>query len=354
MALPLERKPLVTTAALSPIRTPGTMAIVGGVAQRPSAMPLPMPPSMQAPPTMLAQQQPMLPPAHHVQSEVQLQMQAQAQAQQRAQAQAQMQAQQQAQAQAQIQQMQLMQMQQMQAQIARPSSVPGAIGSAPFMAQQGMAHGMAPLARPSTSPMGKPLPAPSTPKAFSPSPSGGDEESSPLTYQVYAADAAPSQRAMAPSQVSFSDVLKPKPSIGKRVGFALVGVSVVVATAVLIIVGTADDPPSRTALPSASANASATLGAAGAAGTAAAGTVAATAAVTAPPAEPPPTVASVSTTTAADAPAPTPTTVKSAKPKASAAAAPPKPAPSLKGVALPPNPFGGGPAPSLKPPGKRK
>jgi len=305
---------------------------------------------MQAPPTMLAQQQPMPAVAPQVQSAVQMQMDAQMQAQQRAQAQAQMQAQQQAQAQAQIQQMQQMQMMEMQAHIARPSSAPGApdaFASAPYM---GMPHGMAPLERPSTSPLAKPLAAaPSTPKAFSPSPSGGDEESSPLTYQVYAADAAPSQRAMAPSQVSFSDVLRPKPSLGKRVGFALVGVCVVVGTAILIIAGTADDPP-RTALPSASANASSVAGSAGTATPA----TAATTAVAVPPAEPPPV-----TTTAADAPATTPTTAKSAapKPKASAAigtATAPKPAPSLKGVALPPNPFGGAPAPSLKPPGKRK
>jgi hypothetical protein len=170
---------------------------------------------------------------------------------------------------------------------------------------------------------------PSTPKAFS-SPQGmGHPPAGPLTYQVYSGDVVPSLRS-APSHGSFSDVSgvtarrKPGMSLGARVCLALVAVCVVVGTASLVVLGTADDSRAK-----------------------------ATEAPTArPPAEPAPAepapVVLATAEAAAPEPAPPPVASVSAPAKPSKAKARGGAAPALRGVAVPPNPFAGAAKTSAK------
>jgi len=165
-----------------------------------------------------------------------------------------------------------------------------------------------------------------------------------LTYQVYAPDALPSHRSM-PSLASASfPIAAPKPSIALRVCLVLVGVCVVVGTAALIIVGASDDSPSAS-------KASTAAAASAAASPTSSPSASASSAVSAAPDPAPPVIAAV-------APTPPDPPVAPVKPAASAKGAKAKAAgssaPGLRGVALPPNPFGAGAGGAAKPPAKKK
>lgn len=169
------------------------------------------------------------------------------------------------------------------------------------------------------------LPVPSTPRAFAP-PSGfagaSDEESAPLTYQVYAADSVPPPRPMNMSRMSMPD-FAPKPNIKARLGLGLVAACVFVATVVLIIAGASDDPPRSKKTAAAAATS--------AAPTIAAATLLVAPVVIAPPAVDPAPAASAAVTDPPPAPAPK----AKAKGKGAGSAA-------ARGATLPPNPFAAG------------
>lgn len=173
-------------------------------------------------------------------------------------------------------------------------------------------------------------------------PPGVGGESSPLTYQVFTPDTVPPPRSMQPSRVSFPDAT-PRSSLRLRIGLAAVAVGVVLATTLLIIVGAADDPPHA-----ASASAKSASVAAGPTSSPSAAPPVVSAALLA---DPPLVVAAVTAEPIAD---PTPPPAKPAKgAKGAKAASAASAAPALRGVALPPNPFGasGGAA---KPAAKKK
>ena len=176
--------------------------------------------------------------------------------------------------------------------------------------------------------------------------SSADPESGALTYQVYAPEALPPARPMNLSRMSFPDVA-PKPNIAARVGLALVAACVVVGTAVLVIVGTADEPRAKTAAVTAPAAANANANATG--DTTGAASALAPVASAPPIAEPPP-VAADPPPPVADPPPPAPVAAKAKGSKAKGASS----AGGLRGVAVPPNPFGGGAgAPAAKPAKKK-
>lgn len=170
----------------------------------------------------------------------------------------------------------------------------------------------------------------------------GDDESAALTYQVYAPEALPPARPMNLSRTSFPDVA-PKPNIAARVALALVAACVVVGTAVLVVVGTADEPHAKTAAATnaASMNANAIGDTTGAAPALAIAPVTSAA----PIADPPP----VADAPIADPPAPPPPVVKTKSSKAKGASS----AGALRHVALPPNPFGGGGGAAARPSKKK-
>lgn len=184
------------------------------------------------------------------------------------------------------------------------------------------------------------VPVPSTPRAFASPPrmpgSAGDDASSPLSYQVYAGDVPLAMRA--PSRASFAEISAKKPtmSLGARVCLVLAGVCVVVATAGLIMLGTADEPRAHTRSSASTSSTDGTNAATGAA-----------AAAPSPAPEPPPVVAAPPPE-AAPAPLPVATT-PTKKSKAAGSASP-----SLRGVAIPPNPFGGSGGAAPKPSAKKK
>jgi hypothetical protein len=197
-----------------------------------------------------------------------------------------------------------------------------------------------------------PMPAPSTPKAFAPAipdelrsapGQAGDDasESGPLTYQVYTAESLPSPRtsrsSMMVSRTSFPEIAT-KPSIALRVGLGLAAVITVIGTILLIVVGASEDPKTATAAAKAAEAASASLASAAPAMIASA--------PSAPVAEPP--------FVAAPAPSDPPPPVTKAAGKGTKTKAAGSSAPALRGVAIPPNPFGAGAATPAKPPAKKK
>lgn len=170
----------------------------------------------------------------------------------------------------------------------------------------------------------------------------GDAQSGALTYQVYAPDALPSQRSM-PSLASASFQVAPqKPSVALRVCLVLVGVCVVVGTAALIIAGSSDDSPRAAKAEGAAASASALA------------LVSPSSAPVAPAAVEPP-AASTAVSVAVAAPPPDPPAAPLKPTKGTKAKAAGSSAAGLRGVALPPNPFGGGAGGgSAKPATKKK
>jgi hypothetical protein len=136
---------------------------------------------------------------------------------------------------------------------------------------------------------------------------GAEEESAPLTYQVYAADSVPPPRPMNMSRMSMPD-FAPKPDIKARIGIGIVAACVFVGTVILIIAGASDDPPRSKAAASA----------------------APTVAVATPLVEPAPVVSVA-------VPDPLPAPVAKAKGKAKGAGSA-----AARGAALPPNPFAAG------------
>jgi hypothetical protein len=146
---------------------------------------------------------------------------------------------------------------------------------------------------------------------------GAEEESAPLTYQVYAADSVPPPRPMNMSRMSMPD-FAPKPDIKARIGIGIVAACVFVGTVILIIAGASDDPPRSKA-------------AASAAPTVAVATPLVAPVVIAPPAVEPAPVVSVAV------PDPLPAPVAKAKGKAKGAGSA-----AARGAALPPNPFAAG------------
>jgi hypothetical protein len=152
-----------------------------------------------------------------------------------------------------------------------------------------------------------------------------------------------------PSRVSMAELKGPGMSVGARICLVLVGVCVVVGTAVIVVIGSSDDPREATSA-STSANVGASTNANPSANPSASAGASASASEVASAV---PVVAAVP-----EAPAPVPAPADPVTPSRPVAVknagAKPKPASSapLKGVALPPNPFGGSQAPPL--PGKRK
>ncbi|MDB5214775.1 MAG: hypothetical protein JWO86_2702 [Myxococcaceae bacterium] len=97
--------------------------------------------------------------------------------------------------------------------------------------------------------------------------SAGDDESAPLTYQVYAPEALPPARPLNLSRMSMPD-FAPKPNIKARIGLGLVAACVFIGTVVLVIAGAADDKPrakSAAVAAAAAASASAAVNSAAAA-----------------------------------------------------------------------------------------
>ncbi len=166
----------------------------------------------------------------------------------------------------------------------------------------------------------------------------GDAQSGALTYQVYAPDALPSQRSM-PSLASASFQVAPqKPSVALRVCLVLVGVCFVVGTAALIIAGSSDDSPRAAKAEGAAASASALA------------LVSPSSAPVAPAAVEPPAGSVAVAAPPPDPPAAPVKPTKGTKAKAAGSSAA-----GLRGVALPPNPFGGGAGGgSAKPATKKK
>jgi hypothetical protein len=158
---------------------------------------------------------------------------------------------------------------------------------------------------------------------------GPDEESAPLTYQVYAADSVPPPRPMNMSRMSMPD-FAPKPNIKARIAVGIVAACVFIGTVILIIAGASDDPPRSKAT-------------AADAATSAAATVAAATPLVAPVVIAPPVVdpAPVVSAAIADSP-PAPAAKAKGKGKGAGSAA-------ARGAALPPNPFAlGAPAKPAK------
>ena len=154
----------------------------------------------------------------------------------------------------------------------------------------------------------------------------GDEESAPLTYQVYAPDSVPPPRPMNMSRMSMPD-FAPKPNIKARIGLGIVAACVFIGTVILIIAGASDDPPRAKA-----AAAAAAAAATNAATSAAPATPLVAPVIIAPPVVDPPPAASAA---AADPPAPPVAKAKGSKAKGSSSA-------GARGAALPPNPFAAG------------
>ena len=171
----------------------------------------------------------------------------------------------------------------------------------------------------------------------------GDAQSGALTYQVYAPDALPSQRSM-PSLASASFQVAPqKPSVALRVCLVLVGVCVVVGTAALIIAGSSDDSPRAAKAEGAAASASASA-------LALVSPSSPSSAPVAPAAVEPPAGSVAVAAPPPDPPAAPVKPTKGTKAKAAGSSAA-----GLRGVALPPNPFGGGAGGgSAKPATKKK
>jgi hypothetical protein len=150
-----------------------------------------------------------------------------------------------------------------------------------------------------------------------------DEESAPLTYQVYAPESVPPPRPMNMSRMSMPD-FAPKPNIKVRIAVGIVAACVFVGTVILIIAGASDDPPRSKAT-------------AAAAATSAAATLAPATPLVAPVVIAPPVVdpAPVASAAVADPP---PAPVAKAKGKAKGAGSA-----AARGAALPPNPFAANP-----------
>jgi hypothetical protein len=176
--------------------------------------------------------------------------------------------------------------------------------------------------------------APPMAHSFGPAPADDPPLTGPLSYQVYSSDSPPATRSSL-SPGAFSDMssagARPhrRTSVGALVCLVLVGVCVVVGTAILVVMGTADEPRAK---PTASPNARAVAPAPVPKPTPVVVTAPAPQAIEPPPAAAPAVVAA-------------PTAGKSAKPKPVASA-------PVREVAVPPNPFGGD-AP-VKPTPKKK
>lgn len=226
----------------------------------------------------------------------------------------------------------------------------------------------------SSDPMVAPLPQPSTPKAFAPissgpapaaqpnvayerafrawsspnlGPSAEEEESGPLSFQVYRPTDLAAPRPVSLSRIAEeSAALAPRPSLASRFALVAAALLTVLGTAGLISFASSEDAPARVAAAKPRA------------------------ALVAPSAPMLPST-STTTTTAVDvpvAPAPAPTVIVVASPKPVAAPKAPAPEKSAKPLAVkaaptarasgeaasvpapPPNPYGGTPSSVLRPP----
>lgn len=160
---------------------------------------------------------------------------------------------------------------------------------------------------------------------------GSEQALGPLTYKIYGTDSAPSLRSGSVGAFNDDSSVSTRPrqrlSLGAYVCLVLVGVCVVIATAGAVLLGTADEPRATAAMSPTNA-----------------------AALAPPPALDAPLQAAASaaaSVTAAPQAAPAPPKVarsalgakaaKTPKPKAR----PPVRGPVRRGMAVPPNPFGG-------------